>query len=313
MVEAVTTGQPMTIVATRAYRPAPKPTPDAIAKAAGDESLARSLAAALAAPFLLLGSTLAELLSRGDDDPSSGIDWSGIRRRLLRVVRPALADVALRGMDRARADIGVSFDLVPARALAVAEAHASELVDGITATARDAVRAIIVRGLREGRSVDQVTADVRDVIGLHPRWANAVANRRRALESAKTPMSAARIDRLVGQYRSRLLTHQARTIARTELLRASNMGAMEGYRAAVAAGVYPDGVVRVWVTAPEFKRSSAEDGRICLICRPMSGVEVEGLTEPFQTLAGPVLHPPAHPNCRCRLIVKSATPRRSAA
>lgn len=300
----------MTIVATPAYRrPAPAPTPEAITKAAEEDSLARAILSALAAPLVLLGSTLAELLSRGDD-PSDGIDWAALRRRLLRVVRPPLVDETAAGLRRAAGEIGIAFDLVPVRAVAVAEAHAGELVDGITATAQDAVRAIIVRGLRDGRTVDQVVADVREVIGLHPRWAGAVANRRRALESAKNPMPAARIDRLVAQYRDRLLDMQARTIARTELLKASNAGAHEGYVEAVRIGALPPDVVREWVTAPEFKRSGAEDGRICPVCKPMNGVRVVGLETPFVTSVGPVLFPPAHPACRCRTITRD--PRRSA-
>ncbi len=284
-------------------RPAPAPTPEAIAKAAGEESMVRAIVAALLAPLAMLGASLAELLARRDPDPSEGIDWSALRRRLLRAVSGPLATEAEQGARSVADRIGVSFDLVPERAVAIAEAHAGELVDAITATARDAVRQIIARGMREGRSVDAVAAEVRSVIGLHPRWANAVANRRRALESMKNPPAPARIDRLVAQYRERLLTHQARTIARTELMRASNLGTLEGHRQALAAGTYPNGIVREWVTAPETKRSGAADNRTCAVCRPMNGRRVEGVDTPFVTSLGPVLSPPAHPACRCRTIL----------
>ncbi len=288
----------MTIVATPAYRPVPAPTLEAITKATGEESLARAIVAALMAPLALIGSSLAELLSRGDRDPSRGVDWSLLRRRLLRAVRGPLADEAQRGARTATASIGVSFDLVPVRAVAAAEAHAAELVDAITDTARTAVRSIIVRAQREGRSVDAVVAEVRSVIGLHPRWAAAVANRRRALESAKTPMPAARIDALVAAYRSRLLDLQARTLARTELLRSSNMGAMEGYRQAVEAGALPPDFGRKWVTA--------KDERRCEICRDLAGKVVHGLTEDYLSIVGPIRHPPAHFSCRCRQITKAS-------
>lgn len=293
----------VTIVATPAAirRPTPAPTPEAIAKAAGEESMVRAIVAALLAPFAMLGASLAELLARRDPDPSAGIDWSALRRRLLHAVSGPLSAEAQRGARSAADSIGISFDLVPERAVAWAEDHAGELVDAITDTARDAVRQIIVRAQREGRSVDAVTAEVRSVIGLHPRWANAVANRRRALESMKNPPAPARIDVLVAQYRDKLLTYQARTLARTELLRASNMGTLEGHRQAEAAGVYPGGIVREWVTAPETKRSGALDGRICPVCKPMNGVTVSGTDTPFVTSLGPVLAPPAHESCRCRV------------
>ncbi len=281
------------IVFTPGYTP--PPSPEAIAKAAGERGMARALVSVLLAPAALIGATFAEMLARRDSDPSRGIDWDGLRRRLLRVVREPVADATLAG---ARRVVTPAFDLVPARAVAVAELRAGELVAGITDEAREAVRRVITRGLREGRSVDAVAAEVREIVGLNPRWANAVANRRRVLEADGVP--AARADKLLTAYRDRLATTQARTIARTELARAQNLGAMEGYRQAVEAGAFPEGVVRVWVTAQEDA---------CKVCKLMNGVRVEGLTEPFTTLAGPALTPPAHPNCRCRLVLRPADRR----
>jgi hypothetical protein len=139
--------------------------------------------------------------------------------------------------------------------------------------------------------------------GAKVRKANAVANRRRALESMKNPPSPARIDVLVDQYRRRLHDYQARTIARTELLWASNAGAHEGHRQAVETGAYPAGVEREWVTAAEGVPYRKGTSRVCVICRPMSGVRVDGLETPFVTPAGAVLFPPAHPACRCRTIL----------
>lgn len=284
------------IVYTPGYTPAPGP--EAIAKAAGERGLARAIASLLLAPAALVGSSLAEMLARRDPDPSRGIDWDALRRRLLRVVRDPLAEQAQRGA-RHVAQVAPAFDLVPARAVAVAEARAGEMVAGITTEAREAVRRIIARGLREGRSVDAVAAEVRQVIGLNPRFANAVANRRRVLEA--DGVAPARAEKLLGAYRARLLDTQARTIARTELARASNLGALEGYRQAVEAGAFPEGVVREWVTA--------HDERLCRVCGPLNGVRVEGLEERFATLVGPVLTPPAHPNCRCRMVLRPADRR----
>lgn len=286
------------IVATPAYRPVVTPTPEAIAKAAGEDSLAKAIVTAMLAPFALIGAQVIELLRRGDADPSRGVDWSLLRRRLMRAVRGPLTDEAQAGARRAAASVSVRFDLVPTRAVAAAEAHAAELVDAISDTARLAVRQIIVRAQREGRSVDQVTAEVREVIGLHPRWASAVANRRRALESAKSPMTSVRIDAQVDAYRSRLLDHQARTLARTELLSASNRGAMTAYAEAVEVGALPPDFARIWVTA--------RDERLCVVCKPLNGVAVHGLIEEFETINGPVLHPPAHPRCRCRLVARAS-------
>ncbi len=293
----------MIVVTPPAVRRYIDPSPGAIAKAAGEDSLVRAIIAALISPLVLLGSSLAELLSRRDSDPSRAIDWPRMRQRVELAVVGPLGDEADKGMRRARDEVGISFDLVPERAIAAAEAHAGELAGAITDTARDAVRLIIARGVREGRSIDAITAEVRSVIGLHPRWAAAVANRRRALESAKNPQSPARIDRLVAQYRERLLTYQARTLARTELLRSSNMGAHEGYRLAVELGAYPEGVEREWVTAAEGVPYREGNSRVCPVCKPLSGVRIDGLDESFVTAVGPVLFPPAHFACRCRCVL----------
>lgn len=290
------------IVVTPAVRPAPSP--EAIAKAAGERGLARAIVAVFLAPAALVGSSLAEMLARRDPDPTRGIDWDGLRRRLLRVVQPPLTGEATKGAEAVPRQIRRAFDLVPERAVAAAEAHAGDLVDGITTEARAALSSIIARSQREGRSVEATAAEVRQVLGLNRRYAQAVANRRRVLEAENVLPS--RADQLVGAYRDRLADVQTRTVARTELLRASNLGAMEGYRQAVAAGALPPDFERVWVTA-------RQDGRLCPICRPLDGVVVVGLDATFATTAGPLLTPPAHPNCRCRLVARPPARRLSAA
>jgi hypothetical protein len=279
------------IVITPALRPAPSP--EAIAKATGERGLARAIVAALLAPVALLGSQLAELLARRDPDPGRVIDWSLMRRRLLRAVRGPLGTEAERGARDAVRDIRAAFDLVPSRAVAVAESHAGDLVAGITDEARAALRTIIARSQREGRSVEATAADVRQVLGLNRRYAQAVANRRRVLEAELVPPG--RADALVDAYRARLLDTQATSVARTELARSSNLGALEGYRQAVEAGALSPDFVREWVTA-------REDGRLCPVCRPLNGVQVVGLDAMFATALGPVLTPPAHANCRCRMV-----------
>jgi hypothetical protein len=283
------------IVLTPGY--VPPPSPEAIAKAAGEGGLARAIVSAILAPVALMGAGFAEMLARRDPDPTRGIDWPGLRRRLLRAVGDPLAGETVKGAQRAVRDITPAFDLVPQRAVAAAERHAGDLVTGITEEARRAVAGIIIRSQREGRSVEATAAEVRQVVGLNPRWANAVANRRRVLEAEDARPE--RVEQIVTAYRDRLLDTQARTIARTELARASNLGALEGYRQAVEAGAFPEGMVRVWVTA--------HDDRRCPVCRPLDGVQVEGLEEKWATAAGAILTPPAHPGCRCRMVAKPAS------
>jgi SPP1 gp7 family putative phage head morphogenesis protein len=77
-------------------------------------------------------------------------------------------------------------------------------------------------------------------------------------------------------------------IARTETIRASNYGALEGYR--------QTGIVNAkkWLVT--------KDDRLCLNCRALDGVELplDGIytSNSYED----VLAPPLHPNCRCALL-----------
>jgi len=85
---------------------------------------------------------------------------------------------------------------------------------------------------------------------------------------------------------------RAKTIARTEVLRATNFASIEAYQ--------QSGVVsaKEWLTAL--------DERTCETCLPLDGVVVP-LNKSFNTAVGQLDAPPAHPNCRCTTIPVIAT------
>ena len=178
----------------------------------------------------------------------------------------------------------------PTDALGWARRYAADRVVEITADTRNAIRQRIEEGLEDGRGVDEVAAEVRQVIGLHSRWAEAVARRGRVL-AADPLVSPAQRRVALDAYRDRLLDARARNIAHTELLTASNAGRMAGYEADAASGGLTVGAVeKVWLTA--------KDERICPICLPLNGVAVPGLEGGWEVRPGvTVLHPPAHPSC----------------
>ncbi len=47
------------------------------------------------------------------------------------------------------------------------------------------------------------------------------------------------------------------------------------------------------------------DDRLCPLCELVPDLNPDGvgLDEPFQTAAGPVMYPPAHPLCRCAVTL----------
>ena len=93
-------------------------------------------------------------------------------------------------------------------------------------------------------------------------------------------------DRIVGVYSSATVS-RAKTIARTEVMRATNFASVEAYKQSK------------FVTAKEWL--TALDERTCEICLPLDGVSVP-LNKSFDTSVGALDAPPAHPNCRCTTI-----------
>ena len=123
--------------------------------------------------------------------------------------------------------------------------------------------------------------------GLTVRYADAVVNRATKIMADNPNLSAVQLKKKVDAYGSRLRRSRARMIARTELMRASNQGRLEGmWQAADRGLVDPTLAKKQWVT-------SSFD--VCPICVPLNGVTV-GIRDSF---GPPGQAPPAHPNCRC--------------
>lgn len=123
------------------------------------------------------------------------------------------------------------------------------------------------------------------------------ATLKRAMEK-KVPLTQAQIDKMVDRYAERYRKHRSEVIARTESMRATNMGAFEAWKQAILGGKVDQSLVRrQWLTA--------KDERLCRTCQPVPGMNpARGVKfdQPFQTPKGPVQIPPLHPNCRCSVF-----------
>lgn len=112
-----------------------------------------------------------------------------------------------------------------------------------------------------------------------------------------TPLTAEQIDKMVEAYRNRWIAFRAETIARSESLRAVNIGGREAFKQGVQAGNFAEAQVqRKWHTAQD-DRVSPEHAAI-----PKMNPHGRGLDEPFHTPVGPYMFPPIRPNCRCTVI-----------
>lgn len=173
-------------------------------------------------------------------------DYKGAVRDFQNAFQPVIQHTVIEGARQAMGlvDILKQFgeDLLDKKAMAWILTDSAKLAKGVNRTTLPALRKELARGFGKGESISKLTK------------------------------------RVEGVYSGRYKKH-ARTLARTETIRASNYGALQGYTEA--------GVEKV-----EFY--AAADERTCEVCAGFHGQyykldEAEGMI-------------PVHPNCRCTYL-----------
>ena len=177
-----------------------------------------------------------------------------------------------------------------------AQRLSAQMVRGVKDETRRAIRQIVFEAIRDGDPPARSQWLIRQIVGLTER--DAVAVKR----LAENGMS----ERQVARYSQRLLRARAMNIARTETIRAGNVGRVEGWKQ-----MQRDGLL-----APDFQERwmVTYDDRLCERCAPMDGLTVS-LGGRFEETARGVLPservpvsgvttdtPPLHPQCRCTLV-----------
>ena len=118
------------------------------------------------------------------------------------------------------------------------------------------------------------------------------------------PFTPAQLDKMVAASARKYRQFRSQTIARTEALRATNFGVQDAWRQLIEAGGAPEALVRrQWVVA--------KDERLCDVCAPVPGLNPKRgvpFAQPFATPVGPLMMPPAHPNCRCTVFIRRFEP-----
>jgi len=147
------------------------------------------------------------------------------------------------------AKITIDFRTRDPRAVKWAKDHAAQLVKDISDTTEERIRAAVATALESG-----------------------------TLDDAKDAIASA-----VGD------DARAEVIARTESMRAANVGQREAWDQAVDNGLLSQNVRREWIATSEA----------CPICEGLDGQQI-GLDEEYEDDNGEAYDgPPAHPNCRC--------------
>jgi Phage Mu protein F like protein. len=228
-----------------------------------------------------------DALQRGQIDQSAL--WQALESELDSAMRSPMREALLGGADVASRKLpGMRFDLTNPAAVQAVDTEVANLVRDITEQSRQAIRDLVRQSVQGNFDVRQLAQQVKGSIGLTPQYAVATERYRQSL--VDNGLSEGRALTRAQAYADRLLRHRAVTIARTEVIRATNAGQQTVWRDAQQEGLLGFDAQRTWIVTP--------DDRLCELCAPMDGQTV-GLNEPFQSDEGPVDYPPLHPNCRC--------------
>jgi len=179
-------------------------------------------------------------------------------------------------------------------AIRAAERQAAEMVTAISDETRAALRALVVRGIREQIPVYDLARLIRALIGLNGPQAEAAMAYRETLINEGV-LSFDSINRLVDKYAAKLLRQRAITIARTEIMGALNRGVEASWKDAQRKGLIGKHAKKEWMALDDGKCTQGT-------CPPLDGVTVP-LDAAFSTNRGPMQRPPAHPRCRCAVAV----------
>lgn len=202
-------------------------------------------------------------------------------------------------------------DLVNPYAVQYARSMSMRLAGQITRNTVDAVRGTIAFGYENGWTVEHMAEAIGDKVGLFPKWARAVDRFEQGMLKKGSDPQWARGQ--AARYAKRLRKKRAMMISRTETMRASNYGRMAAWEAAGAAGLGNVATwTKEWVTGPKVMQAAKVNPNVdgpCSTCAPMDGKTVTGVKGMFNLPSGaPVLAPPAHPHCRCTILLHPPEP-----
>jgi SPP1 gp7 family putative phage head morphogenesis protein len=153
------------------------------------------------------------------------------------------------------------------------------------------VRDVLARGMREKLTYKQIAKQLQQTIGLTHNQTNAYLNYTNNLrEKGRT---GSQVQSLGDKYYNKLLKNRAETIALTESHTASNMAWKDEISRAVHEGVLNRRDYQLaWYTSIDERRC------------PQCGA-LHGETAPVDADKIQGLWPPAHPRCRCVVLVEN--------
>lgn len=247
------------------------------------------LAQAVLAGDLTVAQAQADIASQ-----AFGRAWTPEIKRLLAEGFRLGAQAAMRPLVAA-GGLAMRFDLVNQAAATWAGLYSAELVREVGDVTRDAIKYFVRRAIEQGVPPQRLAPALPSYVGLTSKQIDMVsAFQQRLIAQGMPPEQTG--DR-TEQFANALLKRRGETIARTEIMRASNEGQQALWNQAVENGMLdPDETRKRWLTA--------HDDRLCPECEAL-----DGRTVPLDAEFLPgLLHPPHHPNCRCTTVLVFSRP-----
>ena len=260
---------------------------------------------------------VAELLSRGRVNEVTNLlpmdPWVDVQEPLAYELLGELLDAGsrVRLPVLQKAQLVYSFDRDRPESAAWAWNEAGQLIVQITQEQRGVVQQVVSQAatgspgwqgtMTGGPDWTGVARQVRNTIGLTAQQAGWVSNHydRAYTTAIRNGASSAQAAALASQSASRYQTsvhrYRANTIARTETMRAASEGRQQSWTQGMTQGFID----------PLWQKEWIAEGDACPMCQAIDGKRI-GVKDSF-----PVGEPPAHPNCRCDVLLVPPKPQGS--
>lgn len=190
-----------------------------------------------------------------------------------------------------------AFDVTNEMAIDAARTISANLANVLKKSVARTIGSIIQDAVSGVDSPYETVKRIQSEIGLTPAHAQSVKIYRQNL--INSGVDKARAIKQAEAYAKRLLKYRARTIARTEVSIAVNVGQLEFWKQMLSRGSLPANTKRVWI--------AELDGKVCGVCKPLNG-ELASIDGYWVTAGGSFDIPHAHPNCRCTSGLVFPTP-----
>lgn len=258
---------------------------------------------------------VAELLSRGRVNEVTNLlpmdPWVDVQEPLAYELLGELLDAGsrVRLPVLQKAQLVYSFDRERPESAAWAWRQAGELIVQITQEQRQVVQQVVSEAatgapgwqgtMTGGLDWSAVSRVVRNTIGLTAQQAGWVTNHydRAYTTAIRNGASSAQAAALAGnsaaRYQTSVHRYRANTIARTETMRAASEGRQQSWNQGMTQGFIDSLWQKEWIA----------EGDACDICQAIDGKRI-GVKDSF-----PVGEPPAHPNCRCDVLLVPPKPQ----